>query len=104
MLQQIPNLKSLVSNLKDRTLITLNQNLDPLSDLVGTIDKAMAEDPPMALVDGGVIKKGYSTELDDIRDWRSVRKTGLQDFSNRSENAQVFHRSRLVLIMFSDTI
>ena len=68
MLQQIPNLKSLVSNLKDRTLITLNQNLDPLSDLVGTIDKAMAEDPPMALVDGGVIKKGYSTELDDIRE------------------------------------
>ena len=68
MLQQIPNLKSLVSNLKDRTLITLNQNLDPLSDLVSTIDKAMAEDPPMALVDGGVIKKGYSTELDDIRE------------------------------------
>ena len=68
MLQQIPNLKSLVSNLKDRTLITLNQNLDPLSDLVGTIDKAMAEDPPTALVDGGVIKKGYSTELDDIRE------------------------------------
>jgi DNA mismatch repair protein MutS len=68
MLQQIPNLKSLVSNLKDRTLITLNQNLDPLADLVGTIDKAMAEDPPMALVDGGVIKKDYSTELDDIRE------------------------------------
>ena len=68
MLEQIPNLKSLIANLKNQTLTILNQNIDSLSDLVFTIDKAIADDPPIALVDGGVIQKGYNAELDEIRD------------------------------------
>ena len=68
MLEQIPNLKSLIANLKNQTLTILNQNIDSLSDLVSTIDKAIADDPPLALVDGGVIQKGYNAELDEIRD------------------------------------
>jgi DNA mismatch repair protein MutS len=67
MLEQIPNLKSIISNLKNQTLTILNENLDSLSDLVFTIDKAIADDPPLALVDGGVIQKGYNAELDEIR-------------------------------------
>ncbi|MGD1044270.1 MAG: DNA mismatch repair protein MutS [Bacteroidota bacterium] len=67
MLELIPNLKSLISNLKCQTLTVLNKNLDSLPDLVSAIGKAIADDPPMALVDGGVIKSGYQTELDEIR-------------------------------------
>ena len=67
MLEQIPNLKSIISNLKNQTLTILNDNLDSLSGLVSTIDKAIADDPPIALVDGGVIQKGYNAELDEIR-------------------------------------
>jgi DNA mismatch repair protein MutS len=67
MLELIPNLKSHISNLKSQTLTALNRSLDSLSDLVSAIDKAIADDPPIALVDGGVIKNGYNTELDEIR-------------------------------------
>ena len=67
MLELIPNLKSQISNLKSQTLTALNRSLDSLSDLVSAIDKAIADDPPIALVDGGVIKNGYNTELDEIR-------------------------------------
>ncbi len=67
MLELIPNLKSQISNLKSQTLTALNKNLDSLSDLVLAIDKAITDDPPMAFVDGGVIKNGYNTELDEIR-------------------------------------
>jgi DNA mismatch repair protein MutS len=67
MLELIPSLKSQISNLKSQTLTALNKNLDSLSDLVLAIDKAIANDPPMALVDGGVIKNGYNAELDEIR-------------------------------------
>ena len=67
MLELIPNLKSQISNLKSQTLTILNKNLDSLSDLVSAIDKAIADDPPMALVDGSVIQNGYNTELDEIR-------------------------------------
>ncbi len=67
MLDLIPNLKSQISNLRSQTLSALNKKLDPLSNLVLAIDKAIANDPPMALVDGGVIKNGYNAELDEIR-------------------------------------
>ncbi|MCX6121849.1 MAG: DNA mismatch repair protein MutS [Ignavibacteriales bacterium] len=67
MLELIPNLKSQISNLKNQTLVVLNNNLDSLADLVSAIDKAIADDPPIALVDGGVIQNGYNAELDEIR-------------------------------------
>jgi DNA mismatch repair protein MutS len=67
MLAQIPNLKSQISNLASATIKNLNDHLDPLSDIVSTIGQAIADDPPMTLVDGGVIRKGYNAELDEIR-------------------------------------
>ncbi|MGD0037150.1 MAG: DNA mismatch repair protein MutS [Bacteroidota bacterium] len=67
MLELIPNLKSQISNLKSQTLTALNRSLDSLSDLVLAIDKAIADDPPIALMDGGVIQNGYNAELDEIR-------------------------------------
>ncbi len=67
MLSQIPNLKSQISNLLSTTVKNLNDQLDPLTGLVSTIGQAIANDPPMAIVDGGVIRKGYNTELDEIR-------------------------------------
>ena len=67
MLAQIPNLKSQISNLASATIKNLNDHLDPLADIVSTIGQAIADDPPMTLVDGGVIRKGYNAELDDIR-------------------------------------
>ncbi len=67
MLSQIPSLKSQISNLTSATIKNLNDHLDPLIDIVSTIGRAIADDPPMTLVDGGVIRKGYNSELDDIR-------------------------------------
>ena len=67
MLEQIPNIKTQVSNLKSQSITALNKNLQSLSDLVFSIGKAIADDPPLALVDGNVIQKGYNAELDEIR-------------------------------------
>lgn len=66
MLEQIPNLKSQISNLKNQTITKLNNILNPLSNLVSVIGKAIADEPPMALSDGGVIRRGYNPELDEI--------------------------------------
>jgi DNA mismatch repair protein MutS len=67
MLSQVPNLKSHIMHFKCQTLKDLNGRLDPLTNLVSTIGETIADDPPMSLIDGGVIRKGYNKELDDIR-------------------------------------
>ena len=66
-LSQIPKIKSLISNLNCSTIKNLNKSLDPLTELITSIKSAIADDPPLALVNGGVIRKGYNAELDEIR-------------------------------------
>ena len=67
MLSQIPNLQLPLAQLNDLALKQLNAQLNPLTELVASIQRAIADEPPMTLVDGGVIRKGYNAELDEIR-------------------------------------
>jgi DNA mismatch repair protein MutS len=67
-LSQIPNLKGIIQPCATPQLASLRDNLQPLQSLVEQIAKAIVDDPPLNLVDGGVIRKGYSKELDDLRE------------------------------------
>lgn len=40
--------------------------LDPLAELRDLIDRAIVEEPPVLITEGGLIQKGFSTELDDL--------------------------------------
>ena len=57
-------------------LAALNERLDPCADLVRLISQAIADEPPLKLAEGGVIRPGFSAELDglhaasrDARQW-----------------------------------
>jgi DNA mismatch repair protein MutS len=63
----IPSVKQHVGALKSPTLKDMHARLNPLDTLVKLLHDAIEDDPPLALVDGGVIRKGYNQELDDIR-------------------------------------
>ncbi|KAA3657842.1 MAG: DNA mismatch repair protein MutS [Calditrichaeota bacterium] len=89
-LQKIEPLKQLLQGVESEALKNNNESLDPLPQLIEEINRAIADDPPLAITDGGLIRKGYSEELDELRniaysgkDWilqlqRSEReKTGI---------------------------
>jgi len=57
-------------------LTELGAELDCLDDVRDLLSRAIAEDPPAALHDGGVIRDGWSEELDEIRQVRD----GARDF------------------------
>jgi DNA mismatch repair protein MutS len=63
----IPSIKAHIGALIASTLKEMHGKLDPLEGLVKLIQDAIVDDPPIALADGGVIKKGYHKELDDLR-------------------------------------
>ncbi|MEE9289265.1 MAG: DNA mismatch repair protein MutS, partial [Bacteroidota bacterium] len=63
-LQKIPRIKDLLS--RAETLSKSGNELQPLEDVVQLIDRAIVEDPPATLSDGGVIRRGYSSELDEL--------------------------------------
>ena len=66
-LTKIPALKSFLESVTAKSLIFIKDNLSQLEDLVLKIDKAVIDYPPLSLTDGGVIKHGYSAELDELR-------------------------------------
>ncbi len=66
--EKLPVLRELTSSVKAAYLKRLQKDIDGLEDVCGLIAQAIEEEPPLLLRDGGVIKPGYSQELDELRD------------------------------------
>ncbi|MCR5718148.1 MAG: DNA mismatch repair protein MutS [Oscillospiraceae bacterium] len=66
--QKLPAIKSALAQLPDSVLLArLNAKIDDLHDIADLIDRAIVEDPPALIKDGGVIKKGFDPDLDRLR-------------------------------------
>ena len=46
----------------------LSGQIDPLGDIQNLISRALIDDPPANLKDGGAIRAGYNAEVDELRD------------------------------------
>ena len=64
----LPDIKDSLSDLDAGLLDELNHRIDPLTEVFELIDRAVCEDPPFTIKEGGIIKKGYSQELDELKD------------------------------------
>ncbi len=45
----------------------LRDRIDPLEDIYSLIGRAIVDDPPLTVKEGGVIRPGYNAELDELR-------------------------------------
>ena len=63
----IPELRALVTGCAATCLTGLAERLEPLNDLAARLDAAIVDEPPMSVRDGGIIRPGYSEQLDDLR-------------------------------------
>jgi DNA mismatch repair protein MutS len=67
-LEKIPALKRCFDTQQAARLRNLHDRLDELADVANLILEAIADEPPLNLVDGGTIRAGYHAELDELRD------------------------------------
>jgi DNA mismatch repair protein MutS len=66
-LKKIPLIKQLLDQSSVETIVAINQKLNSLDPVVEKIEKALADDPPLSIGDGGVIRNGFNEELDELR-------------------------------------
>lgn len=66
-LRQLPGLLDRLAGFESERLQQLCVALDPLEDVAGLIDSALVDDPPFVLREGGLIRDGYNSELDELR-------------------------------------
>lgn len=76
-LQMLPHILFLCENFNSQLFHELSCELDPLEDLCALISSAINEEPPLALHDGGIIKEGYDSQVDQLRRAKSEGKTWL---------------------------
>lgn len=63
-IENLPLLKRTLGRCKSTYLQEIYEKLDPLENIHDLIDQAIVEDPPFSVREGGMIKHGYSDELD----------------------------------------
>lgn len=66
-LRIVAPLRATLGSVYSSILGELVEGLDPLEDVVSSIDITISDKPPMTIKEGGVIREGVSSELDELR-------------------------------------
>ena len=72
-LQRLPEVAGQMAQLASPLYADLVEKLDLLPDVLDLVDKAMVDDPPFVLREGGLIRDGFDEELDELR---QISRTG----------------------------
>ena len=87
----LPAVKEMLGGISAGELATIRENLDTLDDILSAIDNAIVDLPPFQVREGGMIRDGYNSVVDELRyimnngkDWikkaeaEEKEKTGLK--------------------------
>ncbi len=82
-LAMLPHIKNILSGFKAESFVKCYENLDDLQDLCSLIDSSILEEPPIALKEGGIIKDGYSKDVDEFKKAKTEGKEWLASLEAR---------------------
>ncbi len=66
-LAALPAVKESLAVCHSPLIADINSRMDPCADLCALLHSAIADNPPMSIRDGGIIRDGYHAELDALR-------------------------------------
>ena len=78
----LPDIKASITGSNASLVKKINANIHVLKDECKTLSKALDRDMPANFKLGGFIKRGYSKELDELRDIKNVGKDWLLNLEN----------------------
>ncbi|MDY3195915.1 MAG: DNA mismatch repair protein MutS [Paracholeplasma sp.] len=79
-LSRIPLIKLTLNQFSEQKLTNFSNEINDFSSLYSLLEKAIEDNPPLTLKDGGIIKKGYDERLDELKDLSINGKTWMTNF------------------------
>ncbi len=76
-LKPLPNIKEIIQKLG------FKYEIDTFDDIVDLLEKAISDDPPVSVKEGGIIKPGYDANLDELKSIRSGGKEFIASFEDK---------------------
>ena len=83
---QSPQINAALADASSLLLQVLSENIFELPELRSLLDRAIADNPPLNLSDGGTIREGFNTELDELRSIASSAKQTIASFEERERS------------------
>ena len=82
-LAALPAIKTTIQNCQARLLTQIGLQIKTHVDVTNMIEAAIADNPPVSIREGGIIKAGYDVELDELRHIARDSKQWIQDLELR---------------------
>ncbi len=75
----LPRIKELMKGMEGGILVDIGGEIDELRDVAQGIHRSIVDNPPFSLREGGIIRDGYHSDLDELR---SIKRDGKQWVAN----------------------
>lgn len=82
-LQQIPKIKYILDEMETTSFDKIDKDLDPVEEVAELIEKAIINEPPISVTEGGIINEGYNDVLDQYRDAMNNGKQWIAELENK---------------------
>lgn len=86
-LEQLPAIRQILENQTSSNLTALLQPIGEFSVQLDLLQRALIDNPPMLIRDGGVIAEGYNAELDEWRSLSDGATRYLEDLERRERES-----------------
>ena len=86
-LTKVPAIKEVLAKFSEIELVNLSHALDPITDLKLLLEKSLADDPPLTIKEGNIIRDGFNEELDKYRDASINGKQWIAELENQEKEA-----------------
>ena len=84
-LSVLPSVQTILESADAPLLRRLHQQLETHTDIAMLLERAIHEEPPISLRDGGMIKEGYCQELDELRVIARDSKAWISEFEQKQK-------------------
>ena len=85
-LTYLPKIRKSISICKNHYLRSISEDISEFSGLRQLIEKSILDSPPITLRDGGIIRDGYSAEVDELRKISTKGKDFLAELELKEKN------------------
>lgn len=82
-LSVLPELKDLLAKCSSSSLQKIYRNMHLHTELNDELQRAVVDEPPFSVREGGMIKSGYNSELDELHLIAQDNKTWMQNFEQK---------------------
>lgn len=84
-IQKLPEIKNEIASLSSDIIVKMSTELDVLDDIAELLSKAIVDDPPLTVREGGMIREGFNADVDYYRNIKDNGKGIMQSIEAREK-------------------